>query len=119
MNIFEFITQLKLKKVYTSKQTIVIDRIAVYINDNTVYKYILMINPNMMKKAKRLGLTSKYEIFDKDIEPTKLETTFPQTEKGRYIIMIDPSNMNVNVYAGEVTEQEQFKTLKRNAKINL
>lgn len=119
MNVFEFITQLRLRHVYTSKQTPVIDRIIIYINNNIVYKYVIMINPKMMKKAKRLGFTSNYKIFDEDIEPTKLETYYPQTNDGRYIIMIDPNTMIINVYNGEVTEEEQFKNLRRNAKISM
>lgn len=117
MNVFDFITQMKLKKVFTAKQTIVIDNIIIYINNNIVYKYAIMINPKMMKKASRLGFNSVYKIYDTNIDPTVLDTTYPKTNKGRYIIMINPNTMDLNVYDGEVTEEEQFKQLKRNTKI--
>lgn len=52
MNIHDFVKQLRLSKVYTSKQTTVIDNLYIYFNNMKVYKVIAAINPSMKKKAK-------------------------------------------------------------------
>ena len=64
----EFITHLKLSKAYTSKQSVVIDFISIYVNDSKVYKIIIAVNPLMMKKAKKLGIDVQYKtIFFDDV----------------------------------------------------
>lgn len=50
MNIHDFVKQLRLSKVYTTKQTVVIDNLYIYINNMKVYKVVVAINPDMKKK---------------------------------------------------------------------
>ena len=115
ITISEFIINLKITKAYTSKQARVIDFISIYVNDSKVYKVIIVVNPLMMKKAKKLGIDTQYKtIFfdDVDIDLNELKK---KCSKGKFIIMYYPNDKNneLNVYEGEDDESTQMNKLKR------
>lgn len=115
MNIHDFIKQLRLTKVYTSKQTTVIDNLYIYFNNMKVYKVIVAVNPNMSKKAKRLGLHSDYITTYFDDVPITIEGEYIEgpinINKGKYIVIYNPNSGKATVYPGEETEQEQLSNL--------
>lgn len=51
MNIHEFVKSLNEAKVFTIKQCIVIENLIIYFEDLKVYKVVVAINPNQLKKA--------------------------------------------------------------------
>ena len=53
IDIFDFIKQLQLKKLFTISQYRFIENIFFYINDLVVYKFVISVNPKMLKKAKK------------------------------------------------------------------
>lgn len=116
MNIHEFVNSLKQTKVFTTKQCIVIDNLLIYFNNLKVYKVIIAVNPNLMKKAKKLGLTSQYSTtFFDDVLITVPDVK--NISKGRFIAIYNPNNGNCSIYEGEVTEQEQIEKFKRKQKL--
>ena len=113
MNIHDFVKQLRLSKVYTTKQTVVIDNLYIYINNMEVYKVVVAINPDMKKKARKLGLSSDYITTYFDDVPITIEGEYidknNQTIKvGKYIVIYNPNNGKATVYTGEESEQEQL-----------
>lgn len=78
MNIHEFVKNLKLSHVYTQKQTTVIDNLYIYIKDLKVYKVTVVVNPDMKKKAKRLGLNRDYITTFFDDIPISIEGEYRQ-----------------------------------------
>ena len=122
MNIHDFVKQLRLSKVYTTNQTVVIDNLYIYINNMKVYKLIVAVNPNMSKKAKRLGLLSDYITTYFDDVPITIEGEYSSPRltasiepininKGKYIVIYNPNSGKATVYTGEETEQEQLSNL--------
>ena len=111
----EFITHLKLSKAYTSKQSVVIDFISIYVNDSKVYKIIIVVNPLMMKKAKKLGFDSQFKTIFFDDVAVDLNEMKKKCSKGKFIIMYYPNDKNseLNIYDGEVDESTQMNKLKR------
>ena len=115
MNVHEFIKYLKSSKVFSSKQSIVIDNVFIYFEDLNVYKVVLQVNPSMMKKAKRLNINGEYitTYFDGPTG-TKLrfdEDTKHELDKGKYIAIYDIHKTSCNVYPGEETEDAQMKRI--------
>ena len=51
IDIFDFIKQLQLKKLFTISQYRFIENIFFYINDLVVYKFVISVNPITMKRA--------------------------------------------------------------------
>lgn len=112
MDIHDFIKQLRLSKVYTTKQTIVIDNLYIYFSNMKVYKVVVAVNPNMSKKAKRLGINSDYITTYFDDVPITIEDDMDKTIKeGKYIAIYNPNNGMTTVYTGEESEQEQLSKL--------
>ena len=119
MNIHDFVKQLRLSKVYTTKQTVVIDNLYIYINNMKVYKVIVAVNPAMKKKAKRLGLLSDYITTYFDDVPITIEGDYcypscknnQSIKEGKYIVIYNPNSGKATVYTGEETEQEQLSNL--------
>ena len=52
--IHDFVKDLKLSKTFTQKQCIVIENLYIYFEDLMVYKVVIAIHPDMLKKAKKL-----------------------------------------------------------------
>ena len=102
-DVFDYIQQLKLKKCITSKQLRYIDNIYFYIDNLVIYKYIIAVNPKLLKKAKKYGLQSLYNIHD-NIN-TKIKATSSEFLKdnsnGRYILMYNPGLNEITICAGE------------------
>ena len=104
MLIHDFIKQLKLLKVFTTKQSVVIDNIFIYIEDLKVYKVVLQVNPSMMKKARRLGIKTEYQTTYFDNCNIKLrfdEDTKHILNKGKYIAIYNVGTTNCSIYPGE------------------
>ena len=115
MTVHEFIKYLKMSKVFSSKQSVVIDNVFIYFEDLKVYKVVLQINPTMKKKAKRLNINSDYitTYFDGPTD-TKLkfdEDTKHELDKGRFIAIYDIHKTSCSVYPGEETEDSQLKRI--------
>ena len=104
-----FIQDLRAAKVYTSKQCVVIENLFIYLHDSKVYKVILSINPNQIKKAKKLGITKQYTTVFLDDIPLKIK----ETEKGNYIIIYNVNNASYSIFDGEESEEKQLAKLKR------
>ena len=73
IDIFDFIKQLQLKKLFTISQYRFIENIFFYINDLVVYKFVISVNPKMLKKAKKFGLNQPYIIHTNDFEHVKIK----------------------------------------------
>ena len=103
ITINEFITHLKTTKAFTSKQSVVIDFISIYVNESKVYKVVIAVNPLMMKKAKRLGIDVQYKTIFFDDVAIDLNALKKKCSKGKYIIMYYPNakNNDFGVYEGE------------------
>lgn len=111
MNLNEFVNSLKQSKVFSVKQCLVIDNIIIYFNDLKVYKVIVAVNQNMLKKAKKLGIYSQYCTTFFDDIPIKIPDN-NKVEKGRFLILYNPNNSNYSIYPGEITEDEQIEKIK-------
>ena len=73
IDIFDFIKQLQLKKLFTISQYRFIENIFFYINDLVVYKFVISVNPKMLKKAKKFGLTELFIVHTNDFEHVKIK----------------------------------------------
>ena len=118
IDIFDFIKQLQLKKLFTISQYRFIENIFFYINDLVVYKFVISVNPKMLKKAKKFGLNQPYIIHTNDFEHVKIkpplnnssseaseDETFAKQNinqgKGAYILMYNPNINEITITEGE------------------
>ena len=109
MLVHDFVKRLKLMKIFTSKQSVVIDNIFIYIEDLKVYKVVLQVNPSMMKKARRLGIKTEYQTTYFDNCNIKLrfdEDTKHILNKGKYIAIYNVGTTKCSIYPGEEKEEE-------------
>ncbi len=114
MLIHEFIKHLKLTKIFTSKQSVVIDNIFIYFDNLRVYKVVLQVNPTMMKKAKRLGINSEYQatLFKNNAITLRFkEDTKHILDKGKYIAIYNVGTTNCSIYPGEDDETEAIRNV--------
>lgn len=113
-SIHDFVKYLKLTKLFTQKQCLVIENLYIYFHDLKVYKVIVAVNPSMMKKAKRLGIDTNYKTtFFDDVEIRIDDKKMKNIDKGRFIAIYNPNNSECSIFKGEETEEEQEKKLKR------
>ena len=110
--IHEFVSDLMKAKVFTSKQCIVIENLYIYVKDSEVYKVVLAVNPNLLKKAKKLGIDSLYKTYFMEVK-LKLD---PKCSTGLFIILYDVNTKTCNIFNGEVSEEEQMKRIVDNRK---
>ena len=108
MDVFEFVKDLKKRKVFTVKQSMVIESINIYVTDEEIYKIALHIDPAALKKAKKLGLNQEYILIPLS-QKLNLEEKY---KKGKHIMIYDLPTNNVSVYEGETTEEQQIDRLK-------
>ena len=112
IDIFDFIKQLQLKKLFTISQYRFIENIFFYINDLVVYKFVISVNPKMLKKAKKIGLNQPYIIHTNDFEHVKIKPSRlfePRTKslnnssmsQGPYILMYNPNINEITITEGE------------------
>ena len=106
-DIHEFVNDLIKAKVFTIKQCIVIENLYIYVKDSEVYKVIVAVNPNLMKKAKKLGIDVPYKTYFMEVK-LKLDPAFIT---GSYIILYDVNTKSCNIFNGEVSEEEQMKRI--------
>lgn len=116
MNIYDFIKDLKLRKIVKQKHMKYIDNIAIYIRDLKVYKVVIFANPLMWKKASKSGMKHMINIiyngFNKDTLKLNLESDTNQDyNHGYWLLMYDPSTANCSIYEGEISVDEQFKNI--------
>ena len=100
IDIFDFIKQLQLKKLFTISQYRFIENIFFYINDLVVYKFVISVNPKMLKKAKKFGLNI---IHTNDFEHVKIKPFLKNINqgKGAYILMYNPNINEITITEGE------------------
>ena len=98
-NIFEVIKDLKLKKIFTTKQLKYIESVFFYIEDLTIYKFVIAVRPEMLKKAKKVGLNSLFDIHD-NIN-IKIKEPISNTSNGRFILIWNISFNEIMVAEGE------------------
>ena len=99
-------------KIFTTKQSVVIDNIFIYIEDLKVYKVVLQVNPSMMKKARRLGVSSEYQTTYFNDNPMTIrfeEDTKHVLDKGKYIAIYNVGTTNCSVYPGEDNEEDAVR----------
>ena len=99
MDIYDYIRQLKSNRVITVKQLKYIDLINFYVDDLTVYKYVICVNNDMIKRAIKAGLDKPYIIHD-DIA-IKIRPFYKHCDTGRYILMYKPFNNEILICEGE------------------
>lgn len=110
--IHEFVNDLMKAKVFTSKQCLVIENLYIYVNDSEVYKVIVAVNPNLMKKAKKIGIDNNYKTYFMEVK-LKLD---PKCSTGSFIILYDINTKSYSIFTGEVSEEEQLQKIKENRK---
>ena len=98
-NIYDFIKELKLNKVITTKQLPFIENIFFYVEDLTIYKYVISVRPELLKRAKRVGLKLLYDIHDNI--SVKIKEPLTNTAKGRFILIFNPGNSEITIAEGE------------------
>lgn len=101
MQLNEFI-----KTLFTSKQSLVVETVWLYINNRSVYNVVINIDPAMSKKAKRLGFEST--VIVKRL--TQLLTD-QEINNGRCIIIYDNRTHSGQIFEGEQSESEQQENI--------
>lgn len=103
VNIHDFVKDLKLSKLFTQKQCRVIENLYIYFEDLMVYKVVIAIHPDMLKKAKKLGLNTNTGYITTYMDNIKLnvKSLLPKTEKGKFIAIYNPNNAECSIYTGE------------------
>ena len=68
-----------------------------------VYRVVIAIHPEMLKKAKKLGLCTDTGYITIFLDNVKLDikSLLPVVEKGRFIAIYNPNNAECNIYTGE------------------
>lgn len=111
VDIHTFVRDLKLAKCFTQKQTIVIENLFIYFNDLKVYKVVVYTNPDMRKKAKKLGFGNVYKTIIMDDIPIYVKEY--KCDKGKFIAVYNPNSGECTICTGEESEEEQIQKLKR------
>ena len=104
VNIHDFVKELKLNKTFTQKQCIVIENLYIYFENLMVYKVVIAIHPDMLKKAKKLGLESNNGYITIFFDNVKLDikSLLPNVEKGRYIAIYNPNNADAHASSSQL-----------------
>ena len=121
VDIHQFVKDLKLAKCFTQKQCVVIENLFIYFNDLKVYKVIVYTNPDMSKKAKKLGFGNVYKtiimdeipIYVKDLNLAAGAASGHACNKGKFIAIYNPNTTECTICTGEESEEEQIEKLKR------
>ena len=113
----ELVSDLRAAKVFTSKQTVVIENLFIYTRAGKAYKVVVSVIPTMLKKAKRLGIHSQYTTTILEDIPLELHPSI-KTNEQNLLILYNLSTNQYSVYSGEESEEEQImKILTRPDKI--
>jgi len=99
MEVYDFIEKLHHDKVFTSKQLGHVENIFIYVKDLNVYKVIISVYPAELKKAKKVGLSQQYTIFERDFG--RIKEPCPGTKHGYYQLSYKPFKRTVCCYTGE------------------
>ena len=111
VDIHTFVSNLKQARCFTQKQCVVIENLFIYFNDLKVYKVIVYTNPDMNKKAKKLGFGSVYKTIIMDDIPIYIKEY--KCSKGKFIAIYNPNTTECTICTGEESEEEQIEKLKR------
>lgn len=111
VSIHEFVKNLKMAKCFTQKQSVVIENLFIYFNDLKVYKVVVYTNPDMTKKAKKLGFSSGVKTIFMDDIPIYVKEY--KCNKGKFIAVYNPNTTDCTICTGEESEEEQIAKLKR------
>ena len=111
VDIHTFVNNLKQARCFTQKQSIVIENLFIYFNDLRVYKVIVFTNPDMSKKAKKLGFDSCCRTIIMDNIPIYIKEYM--CNKGKFIAVYNPNTRDCTICTGEESEEEQIQKLKR------
>ena len=106
VSLHELVKDLKITKQVPEKQCKYIDNLFIYFSDLKVYKVVVQVNPLMLKKARKVGLNSEYNIIFLDDIPITVDKEL-NVNKGNYIALYNPNNADCSIYCGEETEEEQ------------
>jgi len=104
MDIYDFIDKLRSNKYFTIKQLAHIETINIYTDNLNVYKVMLAVYPDELKKARKLGLKQQYIIYEEDfgkIKQPKFIETQTDLSQGKYLFIYKPYNRDVIVWDGE------------------
>jgi len=104
-DIYDFINKLCTEKYFTIKQLTHIENIVIYINNLQVYKVVLAVYPNELKKARKLGLNQQYIIYEKDFglikHPKMAMQRNSDISHGKYLLIYKPCTQDFIVWEGE------------------
>jgi hypothetical protein len=98
----EYIQLLRERRIFTIKQSQYLDYINLYINDAKCYKIILSCDPNIVKKAKKAGITQRFTIIEEGLPDNILIS--PETydiSRGQFILQYVRRNQDINICVGE------------------
>ena len=116
LTVHDFVKDLRINKLFTSKQSLVIENLYIYFEDLKVYKVIIAIHPSMMKKAKKLGFNELYTtVFLDDV---KIKVDEIDVSIGKYICIYNLSTQDCAIYHGEESEEEQRRKIKKRPTYN-
>ena len=108
----EFVNDLIKAKVFSIKQCLVIENLYIYVRDSEVYKVVVAVNPNLMKKAKKLGIDVPYKTYFMEVK-LKLDN---KCSTGSFIILYDVNTKIYSIFNGVVSEEKQLQRIKENRK---
>ena len=111
VDIHTFVSNLKQARCFTQKQCVVIENLFIYFNDLKVYKVIVFTNPDMNKKAKKLGFCGGVKTIIMDEIPIYIKQY--KCDKGKFIAVYNPNTRDCTICTGEESEEEQIEKLKR------
>ena len=112
MNVYEFIEEIKKMVLYKVKMSMYVETINIYVCNEKVYKLMLHVNPDVLKRAKKVGLNQEYVIYDLSDKGMKIKMD-DKFKQGYYIIIWDLSKNVTQVYEGENSEMNQFNYIKK------
>ena len=100
MDVYYYIDNYLKGNVYTIKQLRFIENIFIYVDDLTVYKVVIGVNPLTLNKSKKYGLHEQFIIYD-NVDRVLLKEDIKGTSKGKYMYQYKPYNREINVWLGE------------------
>lgn len=104
-SVWDYLLELRQKKVYTNKQKKFLSHIAIYTNNLQVYKVIVFADPSK-KNGKRYGVNQMITIHtpehnDKNISFPLLKNELAGSEDGLKLFIHNFRMDDMNVYKGE------------------
>ena len=105
ISVFDYLTHLRQKRVYSNKQMKFLSHIVIYTNNLKVYKVIVFADTNK-KNGRRYGVNEPIVIYTKNMNSKNID--FPQlknelagSEKDTKMFIYYFKTAEMNVYDGE------------------